>query len=268
MLEWFQNPIFSIAFAIGLMFFGYFFGLFEGRAQGYKRGKAEESEAKETAPEAEPLPPASPSLPPDETSILNLGEDETGNLRLKLDGQQTDTSDLDAGQRKRLIEIITLMRPWLEVKKPASPPQAVSPSRSTFDARDERRPARGPNGDVPTPSQPQPASSPQATPASPPATRGERKTAPPIPNEEDKDEEPAPEPQSIVAQIDSVLQARLVGTPLAGKGVRLQESLEGGVLVWVGLEKYEGIEAVPDEQVKVALKGAVAEWENKFTPGG
>jgi hypothetical protein len=262
MLEWFQNPTFSIVFAIALMFFGYFFGLFEGRAQGYKRGKAEEAEEKETAPEVEPLPPASPTLPPDETSILNLSEDEAGKLRLKLDGQQTDTSALDAGQRKRLIEIITRMRPWLEVKKSVPskqetpPPPQPQPSSSPQDAPPPQavssRRAHGPDG---------------ATPAPPQAARGERITAPPVPDE-DKEEESAPEPQSIVAQIDSVLQARLVGTPLDGKGVRLQESLEGGVLVWVGLEKYEGIEDVPDEQVKAALKGAVAEWENKFTPGG
>ena len=263
MLEWFQNPTFSIVFAIGLMFFGYFFGLFEGRAQGYKRGKAEGAEKDESEEKVEPLPPTSPPAPPDETSMLNLSMDEAGQLRLKLDGKKTDTSSLDAGQRKRLIDIITLMRPWLEgKKKPASPPQEVPPPP-------QPQPASSPQ-DTPSPQavSPERAHGPdEATPAPPPAARGERITAPPVPDK-DKEEEPAPEPQSIVAQIDSVLQARLVGTPLDGKGVRLQESLEGGVLVWVGIEKYEGIEDVPDEQVKAALKGAVAEWENKFTPGG
>ena len=81
------------------------------------------------------------------------------------------------------------------------------------------------------------------------------------------DEEPAPAPLSIVAQIDSVLQARLARTPLAEKGIRLQESLDGGVIVWVGIDKYGGIDDVPDEQVKAALRAAIAEWENKYTPG-
>jgi len=70
-----------------------------------------------------------------------------------------------------------------------------------------------------------------------------------------------------VAQINSVLQARLAGTPLADKGVRLQESLEGGVLVWVGINKYESIDDVPDEQIKAAIRAAIVEWENKYTPG-
>ena len=133
MLEWFQNPTFSIAFAVALMFFGYFFGLFEGRGQGYKRRKAEEAEEVETGEpetEVEPLPPASPPLPSDETPVLNLSMDEAGELHLKLDGQQADISSLDAGQRKRLIEILTQMRPWLEVKKPAPPPPQPKPASS------------------------------------------------------------------------------------------------------------------------------------------
>ena len=260
MLEWFQNPTFSIAFAVALMFFGYFFGLFEGRGQGYKRRKAEEAEEVETGEpetEVEPLPPASPPLPPDETPVLNLSMDEAGELRLKLDGQQADISSLDAGQRKRLIEILTQMRPWLEVKKPAPPPPQPQPISSLQGVSSPK-----------TTSSPQTDSQPQAAPAPAPAARGERKTAPPVPDKEKKDEEPAAEPESIVAQIDSILQARIAGTQLAEKGVRLQESPEGGVLVWVGLEKFEGIEDVPDAEIKAALKGAVAEWENKTTPGG
>jgi hypothetical protein len=267
MLEWFQNPAFSIAFAVGLMFFGYFFGLFEGRGQGYKRRKAEEAENEETDLENEPLPLASPPSPSDETPMLNLSMDEAGQLRLKLDGQKTDTSALDAGQRKRLIEIITRMRPWLETRKTTPPPQPQP--RSGREPNGAIRPAPSPQGASSSQRTPPPqtVSSSKATPAPSSAARGERITAPPDPDK-DEEEEPAPETQSIVAQIDSILQARLAGTPLAEKGVRLQESPEGGVLVWVGLNKYEGIEDVPDEGIKAALKGAVAEWEDKFTPGG
>ena len=64
-----------------------------------------------------------------------------------------------------------------------------------------------------------------------------------------------------------MLQARLARTPLAEKGIRLQESLDGGVIVWVGIDKYGGIDDVPDEQIKAALRAAIAEWENKYTPG-
>jgi hypothetical protein len=161
-----------------------------------------------------------------------------GEVRLKMDGQRMDTSTLDAEQRKRLIAILNQMRPWLEAPKAASTRPAPASTPSIV-------------------SRPTPA----ATPA--PAA-DDRPTAPPPPED---DEELASAPQSIVAQIDSVLQARLAGIPLKEKGVRLQESLEGGVLVWVGVNKYETVDDVPDEQVKAAIRAAIAEWEDKFTPG-
>jgi hypothetical protein len=66
-----------------------------------------------------------------------------------------------------------------------------------------------------------------------------------------------------VAQIDQILQDRLVETPLAGRGIQLQESPEGGVIVWVGLQRFEGIDAVPDPEVKTAIRQAVEAWEKK-----
>lgn len=72
---------------------------------------------------------------------------------------------------------------------------------------------------------------------------------------------------SIVTQIDSVLQSRLAGTSLEDRGIFLAQSPEGGVMVYVGLTKYMGIEDVPDPEVKAAIRAAIAEWENKYTPG-
>jgi uncharacterized membrane-anchored protein len=82
-----------------------------------------------------------------------------------------------------------------------------------------------------------------------------------------------PEPEkniaslSIVQQIDTVLQARLENTPLAGRGIRLQESIQGGVEVYVGSRKFLSIDDVSDEDVKAAIRSAIAEWEKKYTPG-
>jgi hypothetical protein len=70
-----------------------------------------------------------------------------------------------------------------------------------------------------------------------------------------------------VAQIDSILQAQLAGTPLGERGIRLQESPEGGVIVWVGLNKYQGVDDVPDDQIKAAIRAAINTWEAKYTPG-
>lgn len=250
MLEWLQNPIVSIAFAIGLMFFGYFFGLFEGRGQGYKRRQEEEAEKEESAPVPEPAPIDSPVLPPDETPILDVSRDKDDQLLLTLDGHRTDPTTLSVDQRKRLIEVLTLMRPWLESSKPASAPAQPKPASSQPGAQSPQ-----------TASTSTARPSPEATPA--PVT--ESRSATPAPS--DNDDASAASAQSIVSQIDSILQAHIVGSPLAEKGIRLQESPEGGVIVWVGMNKFQGVEDVPDEQIRAAIRTAIAKWESRYTPG-
>ena len=74
-------------------------------------------------------------------------------------------------------------------------------------------------------------------------------------------------PTTMVGQIDAILQTRLAGTTLAGRGVRLIESLDGGVSVMVGLQRFAGVGEVPDGEVQAAIRAAIAEWEKRFTPG-
>jgi len=243
MLEWLQNPVVAIALAIGAMFFGYFFGLVEGRGQGEKKRKEEEPETKTVESAPEPLPAAAP-VPSDEIPVLNVSTDRAGNLRLKLDGQHIDTSTFNANQRKRLIEVLTQLRPLLE--SPAAAPPA--------------RPKPAPTSKITTP----PSGTNAGTmPVAQPSRIG--RPAPPSPVRDD--DEPVAAPHSIVEQIDSILQAQIAGTPLRERGIRLQESPEGGVIVWVGINKYAGVVEVPDEQIQAAIREAIAIWENRFTPG-
>ncbi|MBN1449493.1 MAG: hypothetical protein JW963_00610 [Anaerolineales bacterium] len=254
MANWTLNPLFAIGIVLAVMFFGYFFGLFEGRGQGYKKRQKEEAEDRKQRPSMEPLPPASPPVPSDEVPVLDVSMAPNGQLRLQMDGRRMNTSALDAEQRKRLVAILTQMRPWLEA--PTSTPSAgPGPVPSPRAASSPKVPPPARAMLAPTPSlssKPTRAPSPASKPAAP-------STA--------EEDEPSVLPESIVAQIDSVLQVRLVSTPLAGKGIRLQESPEGGVLVWVGINKYESIDDVPDEQIKAAIRAAITEWENKYTPG-
>lgn len=82
-----------------------------------------------------------------------------------------------------------------------------------------------------------------------------------------KEDRPSAPANSIVNQIDSILQTRLVGTPLEERGIFLTQSPEGSVIVYVGLTRYNGIDEVPDPEIKAALRAAITEWENKYTPG-
>ncbi len=57
-----------------------------------------------------------------------------------------------------------------------------------------------------------------------------------------KAEEP-PRPKTMVEQIDEILAEQIKGTPLENRGLRIVQN-DVGVTVWVGLDHYDGIEAV------------------------
>ncbi len=70
-------------------------------------------------------------------------------------------------------------------------------------------------------------------------------------------------PKSIAAQIDEVLQEMLETSPLRSRGIRLIEEPGHKVVVWVGLTRFDGVEAVADPEVKAFIKSAVAQWEQR-----
>jgi hypothetical protein len=74
--------------------------------------------------------------------------------------------------------------------------------------------------------------------------------------------------QSIAAQIDEILQARIENSPLAERGIKIQELPGQGMVVMVGVEKYPDLSMVPDREVRDAIAAAVAEWEKKNASWG
>lgn len=150
--------------------------------------------------------------------------------------------------------MLNIMRPWLEGRSaPATPPPAA-PRPTTVDERLDA--LGGPALQREPVPQPEPPTPRREVP--PPATR---------PSTIAKEDRPAAPANSIVAQIDSILQERLAGTHLEERGVFLAQSPEGGVAVYVGLTRYNGIDDVPDPEIKAAIRAAIAEWETKYTPG-
>jgi hypothetical protein len=70
-------------------------------------------------------------------------------------------------------------------------------------------------------------------------------------------------PQSIVKQIDDILQDMIAGSPLAQRGLQLTEDPVRGVIVHIGIDRFEGIDSVPDPQARAAIRAAVQAWENR-----
>jgi len=172
-------------------------------------------------------PPASTGdpLPAPEGSIevLRVWRSTDGQLGLGMDGQAlSGPNGLQGEQRRRLIKLVIDLRPWLEA--PAEAPAA--------------------------PAQVAPAAPVQAAPAAPkPAKKpAEEKAAPVV-------------IKSIIEQIDDVLQAKLAGSALEKREIHLAEGTVGTVVVKVGLNKYEGIDAVPDPEIQALIRQAVGDWE-------
>ena len=226
-----------IGIGLATMFFGYFFGLFEGRGQGYKRRQKEEHG------DQPPKPAPAEQVTPDQHNAMELSQDMHGKPVLRIDGLQVDASQMAVQQRRRLIELMVMLRPWVEPAAAAQPPD-----NSTSVAI------------------PPPASSAVPVGSNSTAHQGEAVVEGSKPGASTEPPAAAPTSMSLVAQIDSILQARLAGTALANRGIRLSESLHGGAIVFIGSAQYDGVEKVPDPEIQRAIRAAIAEWEKKYTP--
>jgi len=228
------SPLILIAGGLAAMFFGYFFGLFEGRGQGYKKGRAEvaEEQKKEVIERFASSPPAAdPEPQPEDPGLLRVKED-AGRLLVDLDGVQVGAENISPEQRRRLIEVVTRMRPWIDAR-------AAAPASAAVAAPPPPQPAAVAPGSL----------SPIVAAA---AAQGDQ----------------PPASLSMVGQIDGILQKNIAGTPLAGRGIKLQDAPGGGVIVIVGLQRFASIGDVSDPEILAALRSAVAQWEKKYTPGG
>lgn len=191
------------------------------------RAKGYKNRKREEAQE-QPRNSAAP-VQTDDPGVLRI-KNEDGKFALDLDGVRADLSALTAAQRSRLIDLLAQMRLWAKEEPSAAPVTLISP---------------------PLPLKPAPAPS----------------AAAPSPTIPIKSERAAAAVKSIVEQVDEILQEKIAGTPLEERRIFLSQSLEGGVNVHIGFEKYSGIDGVPDEEVKSVIRAAIKEWEKKYTPG-
>jgi len=204
------------------------------------------AEAKKMLDEAKALNAQAPKVVQqtiNEPSLLRLKSEDGLRVQVEMDGSPL-TAPLTPERKKRLIELISHIRPWLEGATAA--PQPVS----------------------------QPISKPLQTPPMPAPVSQTPSEVKPIPAKLTLNpQKPKTTPEvefkllSMVKQIDYVLQKRIAGTPLESMGIHLNDTLHGGLEVQIGTQKFETIDDVPDANIQSAIRAAIAEWETKYVPG-
>jgi hypothetical protein len=84
----------------------------------------------------------------------------------------------------------------------------------------------------------------------------------------DKSKNSAVGSKSIIAEVDTILQNKIIGTPFEKRGIRLLEKPDHTMLIEIGLNKYDGIEAIPSEEIRELIRTCVSEWTLRSTRVG
>ena len=173
-----------------------------------------------------------------DVQVLSAWRTSSNQVWLEMDGTRLNSkAEVQPGQYQRLLGLIIDLRPWLETARPAAPrPEPAS------------QPVQ--------PAAPRPVAQPAPVVTRPPAKPEMKDDA-----KVDEAAKPAAEPDSIIKQIDNVLQAKLETSTLKDRGIQLVEGPGGIVVIKDGSNEYEGIDAIPDPQVKALIQQAVADWE-------
>jgi len=216
-----------IAFAIG-----YAFAMLDRRVT--TSMKQSRDEARQQAKVVEKIVP--------EQSALSVVLDAQNQPRLRLDGAPVTPAQVSAEQRKRLIWLLNLVRPWVDASPVAAPAEGIA------------QPV--PSAPVAAVAAPPPAKEPPAPQLS--LVRGVRALF----HDAVITEEPS-QGTGIVRQIDAVLQEKLPDSSYASKDIHLEEGPAGEVFVLVGALKYNGIDAVPDPGIQTIIRESVSDWEKR-----
>ena len=175
-----------------------------------------------------PPPPSTDKLAGEgDVQVFSAWRTGSNKVWLEMDGLRLENKDaLQAEQRQRLISVVLDLRPWLEAARPSSPAGAPDPVTSQQTIQ-------------------------PSTVVSPDKPKGKGVEG----------VKPTPILKSIVEQIDDVLQAKILASPFKDRKIGLVEGPGGTVIVKDGVNRYEGIDTVPDPEIKALIRQAVAEWE-------
>lgn len=207
---------------------GYVLGLAERAVKNKVKVKKSEEEIKFLKAQVDSFQPVQEISEPTSLSVF---ERENGALELRLDGEMLEhKSDLDSVKRARLLKLVIALRPWLDAVKTEKKPVPPSITSTTAQSVVSR-----------------PMTSPLGIKESPVAERVSKDLSYAHLN--------------IAEQIDRILQEKLEGHPLEKRGISLHTAPSGGLLIRIGLNKYETIEKIPDKDIQQIIFEARDEWK-------
>jgi hypothetical protein len=67
----------------------------------------------------------------------------------------------------------------------------------------------------------------------------------------------------MVEQIDEILQEIIQRSDNPARRIKLVEERNQGVIVWVGQDHFNGIDAVTDDSARELIRAAAKEWERR-----
>jgi hypothetical protein len=275
----------TLAIAITCMIIGFVTGGFIGYRNKDSKKKTPEGavEPAHTPSQQTPAPLADPAK---YTELLRLWRNKENNgLFVETSGHLLGSSEpLNSAQKSRFIDLMKELAGWLntplreimgsdtEIINPPSKPlppveaqpvEAVS-SEPAIPAAVVKasEPIKTDPLPVPLPVPPVPATASPAievqSPNPPVVSR-----IPSQPVIRPAVEQTKKTPTSMVEQIDEILQEIIQNSDDPTRIIKLTEEKQDGVIVWIGHERFIGIDTVTDQSAIALIRAAVKEWDRR-----
>lgn len=187
--------------------------------------------------------------PPEGDTVLRFWMDAKNVQHVELEGQDVSVTDGTPEQRKRLADLLKVLQKWVRYDESSQPVTPSAPAAAVM------------------------AVSAVVDPAAVVVPVVKEETKPRIDLakgaqmffSENVSRKLEPKPMTIVGMIDEVLQKKLETSPLQGRKIKLEDGLQGEVVVLVDADRYVGVDQVPDPQVQAIIRESIAEWDRTNT---
>lgn len=189
-----------------------------------------------------------PASPLEGDTVMRFWIDDKQVQHVELEGTDVSVTDGTLEQRKRLADLLMVLQKWVRYSEsqpstPAAPAAAVMAAPAVADS-------------LPiVPAEPKEATKPRID-----LAKGAQMFF-----SENVARKVEPKPKTIVGMIDDVLQGKLESSPLKDRKIKLEDGPHGEVIVVVDVERYIGVDQVPDPQIQAIIRESIAEWDKSQT---